>query len=262
MFYRMSRNVRVNFSVLMFAGMLGITAAPAATTEETTTTSQEANLPLPAKAVFREGNSKNFVKRHYENLERAKEGPVGVLFTGDSITNGWFKVPEIWNSAFGKWNPANFGIGGDRTQNVLWRMENGELDNISPKVVVLMIGTNNTHSDSPEAIVLGIQRIIDLVQYKLPETKVLLLAVFPREPRMRDGELYTMPTEKVKEINKLLPSLAQEGRVRYLDIGDSFLGEDGKVPESIMPDGLHLSPEGYQKWADAIVPVLEEMMAE
>ncbi len=262
MSYRISRNVMIQLSAVVCAGMCSIMPAPVVATTDTAVLSQAANLPLPAKAVFREGNSKNFVKRHHENLVRAKEGPIGVLFTGDSITNGWSKVPDIWNSAFGKWNPANFGIGGDRTQNVLWRMENGELDGISPEVVVLMIGTNNTHSDSPEAIVLGIQRIIDLVQYKLPETKVLLLAVFPREPRMRDGELYTMPTEKVKEINKLLPALAQEGRVRYLDIGDTFLGEDGKVPETIMPDGLHLSPEGYQKWADAVVPVLEEMMGE
>lgn len=151
-----------------------------------------------------------------------------------------------------------FGIGGDRTQNVLWRLNNCELDGISPKVIVLMIGTNNTHSDSVDDIVFGIRRIIETIQQKLPDTKILLLGIFPREPRMRNGKLDTRPPEKVREINRRLPALAQEGRVRYLDIGHHFL-VDGKVPKDIMPDGVHLNENEYEIWVNAITPVLEEM---
>lgn len=260
----MSRNHCHSAAVCLLTGLLFCAAAPVSAEVTTTATVEAAaqqstsSLPVAATPAPREGNA-TFSRRHAENLERIKQGPVDLLFLGDSITNGWSKVPEIWEKSFGRWNPANFGIGGDRTQNVLWRLENGELEGIDPEVVVLMIGTNNTHDDSPEDIVLGIQRIIDFVQYKLPHTEILLLAVFPREPSMREGQLYTMPKEKVGEINKLLPGLAQPGRVRYLDIGSNFL-KDGSVPKETMPDGLHLSSDGYQIWADAVTPVLEEMM--
>jgi hypothetical protein len=116
-------------------------------------------------------------------LERAKAGPIGVLFLGDSITEGWAKAPHVWERYYAKLQPANFGIGGDRTEHVIWRIENGELDGIHPKVVVLMIGTNNSADYSGEEIAAANQKIIGLIHAKIPDAKVLLLAIFPRDAR-------------------------------------------------------------------------------
>ncbi len=236
---------------------IGTSAGIDTTATESAVTSE--TLPKTALPLYREGKSGKFPKRHAENLQRIKEGPIDLLFLGDSITDRWHEVPELWNASFRKWKPANFGVGGDRTENVLWRLENGELDGVSPRVVVLMIGTNNTHSNLPEDIVSGIRRIIEVIQQKAPETKILLLGIFPREPRIRNGVPVTMPMDKIKIINKELPKLAEEGKVRYLDIGNHFLS-DGKVPKDVMPDGVHLNAKGYAIWAKAVTPVLKEMM--
>ncbi len=260
----MIRNFCVAFTALAVlpAALFLLPAVHAASPEATTATVAGATtgtLPTAVIPALRSGKGNNFERRHAENLQRIKEGPIDLLFLGDSITDRWSRSPEIWNANFSKWNAANFGVGGDRTQNVLWRITNGELDGISPKVVVLMIGTNNTHTDSPADIVAGIDRTIEVIQEKLPETEILLHGVFPREPQMKDGVLETMPMDKIRVINKELPKLAEEGKVRYLDISDKFL-VDGKVPADVMPDKVHLEEKGYGIWAETITPVLEEMM--
>src|SRR5580765_6618893 len=123
----------------------------------------------------------NWLARHEGFVAQAKKGGVDVLFLGDSITDGWrSKGKNVWTKSYGPRHAANFGIGGDRTQHVLWRIENGELDGIKPKVVVLMIGTNNSNSDSGDQIAEGVEKIIQVLQAKLPGTKVLLLAIFAR----------------------------------------------------------------------------------
>jgi lysophospholipase L1-like esterase len=198
-----------------------------------------------------------FMKQHEAFLARTKEGPIGLLFIGDSITAGWKGAPDVWKR-FEKYQPANFGIGGDRTQHVLWRITNGELDGISPKVVVLMIGTNNTGGDSAEAIAKADTKIIQTICEKLPKTKVLVLGIFPRGTKAT-GELSASAMPKIKEVNAALAKLDDGKRVRYLDIGDKFM-VDGKLPGEIMPDALHLSPKGYTIWADATQSLLEEMM--
>lgn len=197
--------------------------------------------------------------RHEQNLERIKQGPIDLLFLGDSITDRWSSSPLVWDKYFGKFNPANFGVGGDRTENVLWRIENGELAGFSPKVVVLMIGTNNTHTNQPDEIVKGIGAIIKTVQQKAPQAKILLHAIFPREARMKNGKPAMEPVEKVKEVNKHLPALAKEMGVEYLDISDKFL-TDGHVPKAIMPDGVHLNEAGYEIWGKAVEPAIARMM--
>lgn len=254
--FLLTATLAVSISFMHAAGY----SRPATTTTTVTKADQVTSLPATVIPSNRKGTNKRFNKRHGENLQRIKDGPIDLLFLGDSITDRWSREPDLWKKYFGKWNPANFGIGGDRTENIIWRINHGELDGISPKVVVLMIGTNNTHSNSVADIVLGIRTIIDKIQAKLPETKILLLAVFPREFRMKDGEPYTMPKEKVALINKQLPGLAEEENVRYLDLTDEFL-VDGKVPEDIMPDTVHPNRKGYVIWGDAITPVLEEMMS-
>jgi len=236
-----------------------IFAKDIATTSTASNQAVSADRPDTVVPKPRQNKGNRFMIRHQQNLLRTEQGPVDLLFLGDSITDRWSSSTAVWNRYFGKWNPANFGVGGDRTQNVLWRIQNGELDGISPKVIVLMIGTNNTHSNSPEDIVTGIKAILQTIDEKQPEAMVLLLGIFPREPKMRDGKLNTMPMDKIKVINKRLPALAKEGKVRFLDISDAFL-VDGKVPKDVMPDGVHVNEKGYEIWGRTIKPVLEEMM--
>ena len=199
-----------------------------------------------------------FMASHERFLGVAKEGKAQVLFLGDSITAGWAGAgKDVWAKTFSQWNPANFGIGGDRTQHVLWRIENGELEGIKPKVAVIMIGTNNTGSDSAEAISKGVTKIVTTVRAKLPMTQILLLAVFPRgnKPDGKLGASY----EKIKEINGMLAKLDDQKTIHYLDIGDKFIQGKDALSAEIMPDFLHLSPAGYQIWADAITPKLNEL---
>jgi lysophospholipase L1-like esterase len=195
------------------------------------------------------------IGRHKQFLEIAKKGGVEVLFLGDSITQGWEgkAAKVVWDKNFGALKAANFGIGGDQTGHVLWRLTEGkELEGITPKVAVLMIGTNNSGRDSAEQITL----IVKTIQEKTPKTKVLLLGVFPR------GEKAGTPIrEKLAKINTIVSKLDDGGKtVKYLDIGDKFLQKDGTLTKEIMPDYLHLSGKGYEIWAEAITPTLTEML--
>jgi len=214
---------------------------------------QEADVPAPK--MGKDGPDAGFVKRHEGFNEIAKKGGVDLLLQGDSITDGWRGKKAIYEKAFGEYKPANFGIGGDRTQHVLWRMQNGELEGITPKVMMLMIGTNNSGSDSVEKIAAGVTAIVNYTKQKSPHTKVLLLAIFPR------GEKPAPIREKLKQINAIIAKLDDGGKtVKYLDIGDKFLQPDGTLTKEIMPDFLHLSDKGYQIWADAVAETLKGMM--
>jgi lysophospholipase L1-like esterase len=197
-----------------------------------------------------------FVKRHEGFVEIAKKGGVDVLFLGDSITDGWRgSGKDVWTKQIEPLKAANFGIGGDRTQHVLWRIVNGELDGIKPKVAVVMIGTNNSGSDPAADIIEGVTEIVRTIQKKSPDTKVLLLAIFPR-----GKELPNAQNDKLIEVNKALAKLDDGKSVRFLDIGAKFLGPDKQLPKEIMPDFLHLSPKGYEIWAEAMLPTLNEML--
>ena len=195
-----------------------------------------------------------FLLSHDSFVKIAQEGKAELLFLGDSITAGWGAQKDIWNNAFGAYKPANFGIGGDRTQHVLWRITNGELDKFSPKGLVLMIGTNNSGGDSAEAIAGGVTKIVKTVREKSPKTKILLLAVFPR------GEKPGPVRDKLKAVNDIIAKLDDRQHIFYLDIGNKFLEPDGTLTKEIMPDFLHLSQKGYQIWADAISPALVDLM--
>jgi lysophospholipase L1-like esterase len=203
------------------------------------------------------GVDPKFQQRHEAFVETAKKGGVGLLLMGDSITAGWGSQKAIYEKAFGPYKPANFGIGGDRTQHVLWRLHNGELDGITPKVMMLMIGTNNTGGDQPEPVAEGVTAIVNFVKKKSPGTKILLLAVFPRGAK-KEGNAARV---KIDKINEVIAKLDDGGKtVKYLDIGAKFLEPDGSISKEIMPDALHLSAKGYQIWADAVAPTLAEMM--
>ena len=201
---------------------------------------------------------KHFEQKHESFLKRGKEGPIGVLFLGDSITEGWGKAKKVWDEHYGKDHPANFGISGDQTQHVLWRIDNGELDGISPKVVVLMIGTNNKLYPK-EQILAGVEKVVSEIHEKLPDSKLLLLAIFPRGANPADKSVAEI-REKLTFVNEALAKLDDGAKTRYLDIGPKFLDADGKLPKEIMPDALHPNEKGYQIWADAMQPLLDEMM--
>lgn len=226
------------------------------------------SAPIDASAATPKTGSKRFFDLHESFLQRAKEGPIGLLFLGDSITERWKKAPHIWDHYYAKYQPANFGISGDRTEHVIWRIENGELDGIHPKVVVFMLGTNNSAQNTGEEIAAADQKIIGMIQAKIPQVKVLLLAIFPRDARRNADGLITeaavadaaLRVAANNRANALLAKLDNGSTVRFLDINAVFLGRDGRIPWQIMPDQLHPTPAGYQLWADAMAPLLEEMM--
>ncbi len=220
----------------------------AATGLSTCAQGPETVVPKP-----REGGWLNL---HREFVARAKQGKVDLLFLGDSITQGWRGAPEVWKRFYGPRNAENFGIGGDRTQHVLWRIQNGELDGIQPKVVVLMIGTNNASSASADEIAQGVTAIVEELRKRLPKAKVLLLGVFPR------GEKPNPTREKLDAVNAKIAGLDDGSHVKFLDIGKSFVNPDGTISREIMPDSLHLSRKGYRIWADAMEPTLWSLLDE
>jgi beta-glucosidase len=194
---------------------------------------------------------------HKSFLVLAKKGHIDLLFLGDSITQMW-NENSVWQRYYGSRHAANFGIGGDRTQNVLWRIQNGELIGIEPKVTVLLIGTNNLHSDTPDEIAQGIGAIVGELRQRLPKTKVLLLGIFPRARKPNAVR------ERLKSVNEKIAKLDDGTHVRFLDIGKAFLNDDGSISADVMPDldALHLSLKGYRIWAEAMEPTLWSMLDE
>ncbi len=198
----------------------------------------------------------NWMKRHELINGRAKEGNKDIIFLGDSITAGWEgRGKEVWEKFYGSRKAMNAGIGGDRTQHVLWRLDNGNIDGIQPKVAVLMIGTNNSRTNSSEQIAAGVKAIVEKLRTKLPNTKVLVLGIFPR------GENKDDANRRVNEgANQIIKSLDDGQHVHYLDISQKFLANDGTLSREIMPDLLHLSSDGYTIWAESIEPKLASLL--
>ncbi|MFL2861805.1 MAG: GDSL-type esterase/lipase family protein [Pirellulales bacterium] len=166
---------------------------------------------------------------------------------------------KTWNKYYRKRKALNLGFSGDRTEHVLWRLDNGEFEEVQPKVVVLMIGTNNTghRKDPPKAIAAGVEKIIERINTKSPTTEILLLAIFPRSEKAAD------PQRKNNDrTNALLEKLTKKDGVTYLDINERFLLPDGTLSKEIMPDLLHPKQKGYAIWAEAIEPSLRALLAE
>jgi lysophospholipase L1-like esterase len=194
--------------------------------------------------------------RHEQFLQIAKKGTIDLLFVGDSITDAWRNTGKaVWDKSFGTMKAENFGIGGDRTEHVLWRMQNGELEGYKAKLVVLMIGTNNLQRDTNEQIADGVALILKEIRQRQPQAKVLLLGMFPRNARAADPY-----RQRIKDTNGLIQRLADNAAISYMDIGDKFLTPAGDLPTDVMPDALHPSAKGYQIWADAIGDKVKELM--
>lgn len=197
-------------------------------------------------------------KRHERKLTAAKKTECDLLFIGDSITQGWEGAGrQAWNQFYSKRKAFNLGYGGDRTQHVLWRLDRGEMANLNPKVTVLMIGTNNTgHSmQNAQETADGIKTIIHRIHKQSPDTKILLLAIFPR------GE---KPDHKMRvlnnKINAIIKTYHNGKSIHYLDIAPAFLKKDGTLSRQVMPDLLHLNQGSYHSWAKAIEPTLQKLL--
>jgi lysophospholipase L1-like esterase len=208
------------------------------------------------KPAPRGGDS--WVKRHASFNERVKKGNADLLMIGDSITHGWEgSGAKVWEKYYGKRNAVNLGIGGDRTQHVLWRLENGNIEGLSPKLAVLMIGTNNSGSNTPEEIAEGVEAIVKKLRTELPKMKILVLAIFPRgADDSHAGRQVNM------KANELIAKLADGKMVHFLSINDAFLNKDRILTPEIMPDLLHPKEKGYGIWAEAMEPTIVKLMEE
>jgi beta-glucosidase len=206
-----------------------------------------------------------WMPRHEQKLQQVRQlvaagrGPK-LVFIGDSITHGWEDGGKrVWEQHFAKYDAVDLGFSGDRTENVLWRLQHGELDGIKPKAVVMMIGTNNTgdRQEDPRTTAAGIKRLVDEIRGRLPDTKILMLAVFPRDEQ---------PTSRLRQLNDrvngLISGYADGRQVFFLNINESLANPDGTLSRDVMPDLLHLSEKGYGLWAKSIEPTLQKLLTQ
>jgi len=203
---------------------------------------------------------------HEQLLEKAKKGGIDIYFEGDSITRRWGATdyPEFlanWNQNFFGWNAADFGWGADNIQNILWRLQNGELDGVHPKIIVLLAGTNNLGNTTPlgedevrvAAITVGMEAILEVMREKAPEATIILMGIF-----LRNDNMAVIPT--INKINQNLSKLADGKKIRYLNINDKLADANGVLFDGMMKDKLHPAIKGYQVWADALKPIFNELL--
>ena len=219
-----------------------------------------AAVPVPRK-------DRNSLLAHEQLVQKAKKGGIDLYFEGDSITRRWgTSDPQYadflanWKENFFGWNAANFGWGADTTANILWRLENGELDGVNPKVIVLLAGTNdvgNRPDDSKiEPVADGIKAILDVMRQKAPNATIILMGITPRN----DGPGAVATVAIINKINQRISQFADGKTIRYLNINDKLANPDGTLLEGVTVDRLHLSARGYQLWADALKPILTELL--
>jgi lysophospholipase L1-like esterase len=194
-------------------------------------------------------------------LEKARKGGIDVYFEGDSITRRWGTSDAQykdnlanWTENFFGWNAADFGWGADTIQNILWRIENGELDGVNPKIIVLLGGTNNLPNTPPADIVRGIRATFDAMRQKAPGATIVLMGITPRNDRG------TAIVATINEINTSISNFADGNKIRYININDKLADKDGKLFDGMTVDRLHLSVKGYQIWADALKPIFTELL--
>ncbi|EDY85209.1 GDSL-like lipase/acylhydrolase, putative [Verrucomicrobiia bacterium DG1235] len=197
----------------------------------------------------------DWYRAHADDVEVAAKGEAQLLFVGDSITQGYQWAPS-WEREIAKYNPANFGIGGDKTENLLWRIQNGSTGKLDPKLVVMLIGVNNFghNNDSPQAVFSGVKANLAQLQTSFPKAKILILGVFPY-----DENADSPNRARVTLVNEMIATLAEDG-VQVLDIGNTFLQEDGSISKDVMGDFLHPSADGYELMTEAILPKIQETM--
>jgi len=198
-----------------------------------------------------------WLKKHEAINARVREGNVDLLWIGDSIVEHWAGVGKsVWARYYEPRHAANLGIGGDCTEHVLWRLDHGNIDNISPKLAIVMIGQNNGHHNTADEIGEGVVAIVNELRAKLPETKILLLAIFFRGEKMNEERL------RLARASEIASKTADGKHVFYLDVNRIFLNPDGSIPKQLMPDFEHPSLEGHRVWAEAIEPKVAELLGD
>lgn len=216
-------------------------------------------MSKPLSVIPTERQEDWWQQRHQQKLieKKALESELDILFVGDSITHAWEVEGEAaWQEYFSGYTTFNLGYAGDRTEHLLWRIQNGEIDKLSPRFIVLLIGTNNAghRHDTPEDIAAGVKAIIDELTKRLPKSKLFLMAIFPRSrdstKRMRI---------RVDQTNNLIQQFTNQQHCLWLDMNQQFLSNEGVLLESVMPDLLHLNSEQYYKWAAVIINAMKRM---
>jgi lysophospholipase L1-like esterase len=230
---------------------------------------KETTTAVPSSLVSDQAGWRNngtWLKQHEDINRIGENGKVDLVFLGNSITQSWggqgrdvwLLGQKSWNANYQNRNAANFGISGDCTQHILWRIENGNFDHISPKVIVLMAGTNNLPHNGSKDIAKGVKAILRQLRRKCPKAEILLLGIFPRGEGPQDPL-----RKKMIEVNERIAHFQRMPKVTYVDIGTVFLKEDGAPDPNLMrADNVHLSENGYQAWATAIEPFLKELLNE
>ncbi len=205
-------------------------------------------------------------ERHEQIVNLISKKPVDIIFIGDSITHMFGGIPKsqlargakTWDRYYGHRNAINMGFGWDRTQNVLWRLSNGELEGISPKVAIILIGTNNrtgtgnARQNTPVEIAQGVEAVCKLIHKKTPNCKIILLGVLPRSP-----DQFVKP---IKEINQLLSTLDKEKYISFLNMWNQFADGEGLPRKELMQDTVHPNSDGYRIWAETLEPVLSKLL--
>jgi len=247
-YHRMLTTYAVLLALVALAGLPGCASSPPQ--PESLSPLELATTPAPLEESWAVDW---WIPRHNEKLAARHPG-IDLVMIGDSITHGWEDSGRVvWERHFEDIDVLNLGFSGDRTENVLWRLEHGEVEGLSPGLVVVMIGTNNTghRMDGPEIIAAGVRKILGEIEVRLPGTPILLLAIFPRG-ESRDDPMHVNNWET----NRLLVKLAAETGADYADFNAGFLTESGKLGRDIMPDLLHPNEAGYEIWARQLEPWL------
>lgn len=197
------------------------------------------------------GGVKWYWPTHARNVARRQAGNIDLCFLGDSITQGW--PGDLFGKYYGHLKGVNFGCGGDKIQHLLMRLQgdDGELKGTSPKVIVLLIGVNNLGDNTAEEVAYGIDNMVKYLGKECPKSKILLLGILPTKGDKND---------KIKSVNKLTAKFDNGKNIRFLDMGPKFLGKDGNIPDGLLSDAVHLTRKGYEIWADAMNPLLKQMM--
>ena len=247
-----TRTLVIAIAVITVAILLVTTAALPQTTSTIT--------PKPRQSEF-------WLNRFDEINRRIEQGNIDLLFVGDSITHFWEGTiypadskphgtagQVVWDEYYSQRNAANIGIGGDKIEHILWRLDHGNIDGISPKLIVLLAGTNNAKDNTAAEIADGIVAIIDKLQLKLPDSKILLLSIFPRGEYPND-----LRTILANASQTAAARIADKDNVYYMDIAANFLSNDGILSPDIMPDARHPNEQGYRIWAESIEPIVSEL---
>ncbi len=215
-------------------------------------------LPVPRLINYEWMSLETWHGMHRAHSEIAQRGEAELLLVGDSITEGWANT-QVWKSVFGSYKAANFGIGGDATQNLVWRLENGAVGSLRPKLVVLLIGVNNVGREGHSVcqVLRGIGAVVARLRGSFPTARILIHGIFPA-----DQSPQSEMRRKIVKINEALPNFDDGERIFVRDIGHIFLETDGRISPAIMADFLHLTEEGYRRWAEVLAPMVAKLMAD